>query len=48
MLEGKLEVYLDENERRLGKCKKGKGSKLVKTSSGNMEINTPRNRLCSF
>ena len=48
MLEGELEGHLDEDERRTGNRKNGKGSKLVKTSAGSIEINTPRDRLGSF
>lgn len=48
MLEGELEGHLDEDERRSGNRKNGKGSKLVKTSAGSIEINTPRDRLGSF
>ena len=48
MLEGELEGHLDEDERRLGNRKNGKGSKVLKTSAGSIEINTPRDRLGSF
>lgn len=48
ILEGELEAHLDEEERRLGNRKNGKGSKLVKTSAGSIEINPPRDRLSSF
>ena len=48
MLEGELEGHLDEDERRTGNRKNGKGSKIVKTSAGSIEINTPRDRLGSF
>ena len=48
MLEGELEGHLDEEERRNGNRKNGKGSKLLKTSAGSIEINTPRDRLGSF
>lgn len=48
MLEGELEGHLNEDERRLGNRKNGKGSKLLKTSAGSIEINTPRDRLGSF
>ncbi len=48
MLEGELEGHLDENERLSGNRKNGKGSKVVKTSAGSIEINTPRDRLGSF
>jgi len=48
MLEGELEGHLDEDERRMGNRKNGKGSKVLKTSAGSIEINTPRDRLGSF
>lgn len=48
MLEGELEGHLDEDERRSGNRKNGKGSKSLKTSAGTIEINTPRDRLGSF
>lgn len=48
MLEGELEGHLDEDERQKGNRKNGKGSKLLKTSAGSIEINTPRDRLGSF
>jgi len=48
MLEGELEAHLDEDERRSGNRKNGKGSKVLKTSAGSIEINNPRDRLGSF
>ncbi|MBI2282729.1 MAG: transposase [Bacteroidetes bacterium] len=48
MLEGELEGHLDEDERQQGNRKNGKGSKLLKTPAGSIEINTPRDRLGSF
>jgi transposase-like protein len=48
MLEGELDAHLDEEERRSGNRKNGKGSKLLKTSAGRIEINPPRDRLGSF
>ena len=48
ILEGELEAHLDEEERRSGNRKNGKGSKLLKTSAGSIEINPPRDRLSSF
>lgn len=41
MLEGELDGHLDEEERRNGNRKNGKGSKLLKTSAGTIEINPP-------
>ncbi len=48
ILEGEIDAHLDEDERRMGNRKNGKGSKVMKTSAGNIEINTPRDRLGSF
>jgi putative transposase len=48
ILEGELEAHLDEEERKSGNRKNGKGSKLLKTSAGSIEINPPRDRLSSF
>jgi len=48
ILEGELEAHLDDEERSLGNRKNGKGSKLLKTSAGSIEVNTPRDRLSSF
>lgn len=48
MLEGELDGHLDEAERNIGNRNNGKGSKLLKTSAGTIEINTPRDRLSSF
>lgn len=48
ILEGELEAHLDEEERRSGNRKNGKGSKILKTSAGSIEINPPRDRLSNF
>ena len=48
ILEGEMEGHLDEAERSLGNRKNGKGKKLLKTFSGNIEVSTPRDRLGSF
>jgi putative transposase len=48
ILEGELEAHLDDEERSLGNRKNGKGSKVLKTSAGSIEVNTPRDRLSSF
>lgn len=48
ILEGELEAHLNEEERRSGNRKNGKGSKILKTSAGSIEINPPRDRLSSF
>jgi hypothetical protein len=43
-----MEGHLDEDERDSGNRKNGKSKKLLKTSSGNIEVSTPRDRLSSF
>ena len=48
ILEGEMEGHLDEDERSSGNRKNGKSKKLLKTSSGNIEVSTPRDRLSSF
>jgi putative transposase len=48
ILEGEMEGHMDEEERSTGNRKNGKRKKVLKTSSGNLEINTPRDRLGSF
>ena len=48
MLEGELEGHLDEQQRDSGNRKNGKSKKLLKTSSGNIEVTTPRDRSGSF
>ena len=48
ILEGEMESHLDQEERENGNRKNGKIKKQVKTSSGNIEVSTPRDRLGSF
>ncbi len=48
ILEGEMEGHLDEEERSTGNRKNGKGKKLLKTSSGNIEVSTPRDRSGTF
>jgi putative transposase len=48
ILEGEMEGHLDEEERDAGNRKNGKSKKQLKTSSGNIEVSTPRDRLGSF
>lgn len=48
ILEGELESHLDEEERSSGNRKNGKSTKLLKTSSGTIEVTTPRDRSGSF
>lgn len=46
--EGEMEGHLGEEERSSGKRKNSKAKKLLKTSSGNMEVSTPRDRSGTF
>jgi putative transposase len=48
MLEGEMNGHLNEEERGSGNRKNGKSKKLLKTSSGSIEVTTPRDRLASF
>lgn len=48
MLEGEMDAHLDEEERSVGNRRNGKSSKLLKTSAGTIEVDTPRDRLSSF
>jgi transposase-like protein len=48
ILEGELDSHLDEDERENGNRKNGKSKKLLKTSSGTIEVTTPRDRAGSF
>lgn len=48
MLEGELDAHLDGDQRSSGNRKNGKGTKVLKTSAGSIEINTPRDRLSTF
>lgn len=47
-LEGELAHHLDEEERSKGNRRNGKGSKQLKTSSGPIALDTPRDRQGSF
>lgn len=48
ILEGEIEGHLDEEQRNAGNRKKGKNTKQLRTSSGTIEVTTPRDRLGSF
>ncbi len=48
ILEGEMESHLNEQEREGGNRKNGKNSKQLRTSSGTIEVTTPRDRLGSF
>lgn len=47
-LEAELESHLDSEERLSGNRKNGKTSKEVRTSSGTITIDTPRDRSATF
>ncbi|MEJ7780446.1 MAG: IS256 family transposase [Daejeonella sp.] len=47
-LEAELESHLDEEERSTGNRRNGKTSKAVRTSSGTIQVDTPRDRSASF
>jgi transposase-like protein len=47
-LEAELESHLDEAERSTGNRRNGKTSKDVRTSSGTISVDTPRDRTSSF
>ena len=48
ILEGEIEGHLDEQQRDTGNRKNGRNKKVVRTSSGNIEVTTPRDRLGNF
>jgi putative transposase len=48
ILEGEIESHLDDEERENGNRKNGKSKKLLRTSSGTIEVTTPRDRAGSF
>ena len=48
ILEGEIEGHLDEEQRDAGNRKNGKNTKQLRTSSGTIEVTTPRDRLGSF
>lgn len=47
-LEGEAAAHLDEDERRSGNRRNGKTTKVIQTSAGPIDINTPRDRSGSF
>jgi len=47
-LEGEMESHLDEEERSEGNKRNGKGSKVVRTSAGEISIATPQDRHSRF
>lgn len=48
MLEGEMEGHLDDEQREAGNRKNGKTKKQLKTSSGTIEVTTPRDRSGNF
>ena len=47
-LSGEMESHLDESERSNGNKRNGKGQKTIKTSSGEVTIETPQDRQSTF
>jgi len=47
-LQAEMDVHLDEQERKLGNKKNGRGVKTLKTSLGSITIETPQDRLSSL
>lgn len=47
-LEAEMDAHLDEDERKTGNKRNGKGSKTIKSSAGSFPINTPQDRQSSF
>ncbi len=47
-LEAEMEGHLDDQERSIGNKRNGKGHKTLKTSTGEVTINTPQDRQSSF
>jgi len=47
-LEAEMDAHLDEDERKKGNRRNGSNKKLLKTSDGSFELETPRDRESSF
>lgn len=47
-LEAEMEAHLDKEERLEGNRRNGKSTKKVRTSSGEIQVETPRDRLATF
>ena len=47
-LQAEMDAHLDVQERQNGNKRNGKGTKRIKTSTGEVEIETPQDRLSSF
>ena len=46
-LQAEMDTHLDEQQRRGGNKRNGKGNKTVKSSSGSFQIDTPQDRQSS-
>lgn len=47
-LQAEMDAHLDEDERKAGNKRNGKGSKTIKSSAGSFPIETPQDRQSSF
>lgn len=47
-LQAEMDAHLDQNERKTGNKRNGKGSKTIKSSAGSFQIETPQDRQSSF
>jgi transposase-like protein len=47
-LEAEMEAHLDDEQRKGGNKRNGKGSKTIKSSAGSFEIDTPQDRQSNF
>lgn len=47
-LEAEMDAHLDEDERKKGNRRNGSNKKLLKSSDGSFELETPRDRESSF
>jgi transposase-like protein len=43
-----MDAHLDPSQRRGGNKRNGKGSKIIKSSAGSFQIDTPQDRQSSF
>ncbi len=47
-LKAEMESHLDDEERKLGNKRNGRGKKILKTKDGSFELETPQDRLSTF
>lgn len=47
-LEAEMDAHLDEQQRKNGNKRNGKGQKTIKSSAGSFQVNTPQDRQSSF